>query len=138
MKPLYSDTLSAIRMVGMSSDGFRVDRGVRQGCRMAPDLFLRPMDKILEDTVTQRHLGVNIGKERFTDLDYADGVALQAESCGNVVDSLETMGQEASNFGLEINWSKTKIQSIGVQGAIPDHVLVAELVHVFCYLGCHV
>ena len=50
MKPLYSDTLSAVLM---TSEWFRVDRGVRQGCRMAPDLFLRPMDIILEETVSQ-------------------------------------------------------------------------------------
>ena len=52
------------------------------------------------------------------------------------------MGQETSKFGLEINWSKTKIQPIGVQGTILDHVLVAgnrvELIRGFCYLGSHV
>ena len=100
MKLLHSDTLSAVCMDGLTSEWFRVDRGVRQGCRMAPDLFLRPMDNILENTVTQGHLGVNIGTERFTDLDYADDVALLAESCGDVVASLVTMGQVASKFGL--------------------------------------
>src|SRR6218665_3363788 len=106
---------------------------------MAPDRFLLPMDKILHDTVSQGSLGINIGTERFTDLDYADDVALLAESCGDVVDSLETMSQKASRFGLEINWTKTKIQPISVQSTIPDHVLVAgnqmELVRGFCYLG---
>ena len=66
--------------------------------------------------LSQGHLGVNIGTECLTDLDYADDVALLAASCGNVVDSLEKMGQEASKFCLEINWSKTKIQPVGVQG----------------------
>lgn len=42
---------------------------------------------------------------------------------GDVVDSLESMDQEASKFGLEINWFNTKIQSVGVQGPLPDHVL---------------
>src|SRR6218665_1703219 len=77
------------------------------------------MDIILKETVSQGHLGVNIGKECFTDLDYADNVALLAVSCGDVVDSLEKMGQEASKFGLESNWSKTKIQGVGVQGSLP-------------------
>src|SRR6218665_3226381 len=49
---------------------------------------------------------------------------------------------EATRFGLEINWTKTKIQPIGVQGMIPDHVLVTgnqvELVRGFCYLSSHV
>ena len=89
--------------------------------------------------MSQGHLGVNIGTECFTDLDYADDMALLVESCGDVVNSLEKMVQEASKFGLEISWSKTKIQPISVQGALPDHVLVAgnqmELVCGFCYFG---
>src|SRR6218665_4069179 len=44
MKFQYSDIMSAVRMDGLTSEWFRVDRGVRQGCKMAPDLFLRPMD----------------------------------------------------------------------------------------------
>jgi len=58
-------------MDGMTSEWFRVDRGVRQGCMMAPDLFLWPMDKIMKDSVSQGHLGINIGTECFADLDYA-------------------------------------------------------------------
>jgi len=58
---------------------------------------------ILEETVSWRHLDVNIGSECFTDMDYADDVALLAESCRDVVESLESMSQEASKFGLEIN-----------------------------------
>lgn len=38
---------------------------------MAPDLFLWPIDKILEETVSQGHLCVNIVAECLTDLDYA-------------------------------------------------------------------
>ena len=41
MKLLYSDTLSAVRTDGMTSEWFRVDQGVRQGCRMTPVLFVR-------------------------------------------------------------------------------------------------
>ena len=59
-----------------------------------------------------------------------------------MVDSLEIRGEEASKFGLEMNWSKTKIQPLGAQGAIPDHVLLAgnqmEQVREFCYTGSHV
>ena len=61
--------------------------------------------------------------ECFTDLEYTDDVALLAESCSDVVESLD--GSKASKFGLEINWSKTKIQPVGVLGTLPDHVLVA-------------
>src|SRR6218665_290214 len=93
-------------------------------------------------TVSQESLDINIRTKHFTDLNYADDMAILAGSCGDVVDSLETMSQEAPRFGLEINWTKTKIQPIGVHGTIPDHVLVAgnrmELVCGFCYPGSRV
>ena len=77
MKLLYSDTMSAARMDWLTFEWFRVDRGV-----------------------SQKHLGVNIGTECFTDLDYADDVALLAESCSDVVESLGSMSQEVSNSHL--------------------------------------
>ena len=90
-------------------------------------------------TVPQGSLDINIRMKHFTDLDYADDVAILAKSCADAVDSLS---QEALRFRLEINWTKTKIQPIGVQGTIPNHVLVAgnqvELVRGCCYLGSHV
>ena len=85
MKLQYSDILSAVLMDEMTSVWFRVDRGMHQGCRMAPDLFLQSMDKMLEDTVTQGYLSVNIGTELFTDLDYANDVALLAELRGDAI-----------------------------------------------------
>jgi len=46
------------------------------------------MDWILNRTVEQSPLGVSIGKEHFTDLDYADGVALLAEMLQTLVAGL--------------------------------------------------
>ena len=39
------------------SDSFAVDSGVRQSCRIAPDLFLGPMDYVMERTV---HRGMTL------------------------------------------------------------------------------
>jgi len=52
---------------------------VQQGYRIAPDLFLRPMDHMMERTVHRGMTSVTIGKEVFTDLDFADDVSLLAE-----------------------------------------------------------
>jgi len=65
---------------------------VRQGCTVAPDLFLNTMDWILNRTVEQTSLGVSIGEESFSDLDYADDVTLLAEM-------LETGGRTAGTTG---------------------------------------
>ena len=85
VKELYTDTCSCVLSDGVHSEWFHVLSGVRQGCTVAPDLFLNPMDWILNQTVEQTPLGVSIGEESFTDLDYADDVTLLAEMLETLV-----------------------------------------------------
>ena len=76
---VYTGTCSCVLSDGVHSEWFQVLSGVRQGCTVAPDLFLSPMDWILNRTVEQTPLGVSIAEESFTDLDFADDVSLLAE-----------------------------------------------------------
>ena len=73
----------------------------------------------------------------FSDLDYADDVALLAEMLEVLILSLHVM-QEARPFGLEINWSKTKIQTtvdpLPTQQVLVDGNVV-DMVDSFTYLG---
>ena len=89
------------------SDRFSVGCGVRQGWRIAPDLFLGPMDHMMERTVHRGMTGVTLGKEVFTDLDFVDDVSLLAEMSEVLV-----LAEEAFTFGLQINWSKPKILQV--------------------------
>ena len=82
--------------------------------------------------------GVTLGKEVFTDLDFADDISLLAVMLEVLVLALTVMQEEASTFGLQLNWSKTKIlvpsstSSSTVQVA-DGHV---EVVDAFVYLEC--
>jgi hypothetical protein len=139
IQELYTDTLSSVRMEGNLSDWFYIKSGVRQGCTIAPSLFLTPMDWILERTVhIKGFAGVSLGEEAFSDLDYADDVALLAEMLEILILSLEILQDEASPFGLEVNWSKTKIQTTA-DTSVPTQVQVAgntvDVVETFTYLG---
>jgi len=71
------------------------------------------MNWIMEHTVHKGFAGATVGKEVFTDLDYADDVALLAQMLEVLLLSLSVMNEEAKPLGLHINWSKTKIQQIG-------------------------
>jgi len=51
MEALYTDTCSCVCADGVLSDWFAVGSDVRQGCRMAPDLFVGPMDHTMERSV---------------------------------------------------------------------------------------
>jgi len=55
-KALYTDSVSCVRADGCESEWFPVNSGVPQGCVVAPDAFLVPMDWLLESTVHRQHL----------------------------------------------------------------------------------
>jgi len=85
-----------------------------------------------------RLLGVSIGEESFSDLDYADDVTLLAEM-------LETGGRTAGTtgwsctLGLQVNSTETKIQHVGEPRPTQSTVQVAaenvDLVDKYIYLG---
>ena len=58
MEALYTDTCSCVCADGVLSDWFTVGSCVRQGCRIAPDLFLEPMDHVMERTAHRGMAGV--------------------------------------------------------------------------------
>ena len=109
MEGLYTDTFSCVNVDDVMSDWFAVGSGVRQGCRIAPDLFLRPMDHMMKCTVHRGMTSVMLGEEVFTDLDFVDDVSMLSEMMQVLVLALTVMQKKASTFGLRINWSKTKI-----------------------------
>ena len=103
MRELYSDTFSCVHVDGQPSDWFEGRSGVRQRCTIAPDLFLAAMDWLLQRTVHGELLGVALGNEIFTDLDFANHVTLIAETVEALLLTLEVIQQEARPLGLEIN-----------------------------------
>jgi len=58
------------------------------------------MDWLLERTVHRGMLGTSVGSESFSDLDFADDVALLAEMLSLLVLALEIMDEEARPLGL--------------------------------------
>jgi len=80
--------------------------------------------------------GVTLGKEVFTDLDFADDVSLLAEMLEVLVLALTVMQEEASAIGLQINWSKTKILQVLCSSTVQVADGHVEVVDAFVYLGC--
>jgi len=70
------------------------------------------------------YLGLTVGDVTFTDLDYADDVSLLASMLEVVVLALEILQEESSQLGLEINWSKTKLQAFDDSISHPPKVSI--------------
>jgi len=103
MKLLRTFGVESLYVDGVMSDWFAVGSGVRQGYRIAPDLFLGPMDHMMERAVHRGMTGVTLGKEMFTDLDFADDVSLLSEM-------LEVLDLALSHAGRGFYfWSSDKL-----------------------------
>ena len=99
---IYTDTLSCVRVDGLNSEWFPILSGVRQGCAVAPDLFLVPTDWFMEHTTHRGMVGTTIGKDKesFSDLDFVNDVALLALTLSVPVLALEVMDTEAQPLGM--------------------------------------
>jgi hypothetical protein len=133
---LHNGTTAKIRIGQRLSAPFPTTSGVRQGCVLAPALFCRAMDVIMEQVSLT--VGVNVGRTHFTDTNYADDVVLFVNNENEYPTALLSMETEASKLGLHVSWSKTKIQNIGTGS--PDTSLTinnekVEAVTEFSYLG---
>ena len=74
------------------SDSFSTSSGVCQGCILAPALFCRATDWIMERTA--REARVHVDNNLYTDLDYADDIVLMAEQ----TETLRHCKQLSQNF----------------------------------------
>jgi len=48
----------------------------------------------------------------ISDADFADDLAILADSMDQLLEVLQILQDEAENMGLQINWDKTKIMAI--------------------------
>jgi len=101
LEDLYTNTVSCVRVDGQVSDWFSISARVRQGCAVAPDLFLEPIDWITSRSIHRGFVGVSLSQEVFTDLDFADDVSVMAEMLEVLILALEIMNEESSALGLE-------------------------------------
>jgi len=98
----------------------------------------------LDRTVHRGFAGISVGSQVFTDLDFADDVAVLSEMLEILILSLEIMYYESLPFGLEINWDKTKIQGSDSNTANSNPASVSvlgnpvEVMESFTYLGCRI
>ena len=136
IKDLYTGTQSRVRVKGCLSEPFNTISGVRQGCVLAPAIFCRAIDWILQRALT--NCGINLTGTTFTDTDYADDIAVVESDINKLPNVLQNIEQESAKLGLHISWTKTKIQNIGtgsLAATLPVLGQNVEGVDRFIYLG---
>ena len=141
LKSWYCGVCSCVRLENECSDYFQTRTGLRQGCVMSPTFFNIYMDRMMSKVVEGQYGGVTIGEEKVTDLDFADDVALLADSWMVLALMLERMEEVTQDYGINISTKKTEVMCIRrelEQIRVEDVVMRGEMlkqVEEFTYLG---
>jgi len=98
------------------TEAFAVNTSVLQGDTLAPFLFIVVLDYVLRQAMCNLKLrvtlqprrGLSPSREYFTNLDFADDIALVSETVKNAQILLQKLETAAATVKLTVNQSKTK------------------------------
>ena len=94
-------------------DGFKMGKGVHQGCILSPFLFNLHAEYIMGNArIDEAQAGIKISRRNINNLRYADDTTLMAQS-EELKSFLMKVKQESEKVGLKLNIQKTKIMASG-------------------------
>lgn len=129
VKMLLSDTYACAVVNGHVSKRMRFMSGVRQGCPLAPLLYLF-VAQALHSWLRENGLGLDLGKGRVLPAaQYADDTKAMLKSLreGDVRGFLDIMVTFQHASGQRLNESKTELLPIGALGVLPLPATVCNL-----------
>ena len=149
IKALYINTNAKVLTPDGETEQFDILAGVLQGDTLAPFLFILVLDYVLRISLdSNNNLGLLLSSrqgsrrpsQHLTDLDFADDLALIAESIKNAETLLQSLEEAASAVGLLCNETKTEFISTSTSSDTIHSLSGAPIKQVedFVYLGSHI
>ena len=145
---LYKNTKAKVRSPDGDTEFFDILAGVLQGDTLAPFIFIICLDYVLRNSVDKiTELGLTLTKARgrrypaitITDADYADDLALMADTIAEAETLLHRLESAAGDIGLFVNAGKTEYISFNQEGLIKTIAgLSLKQVDTFTYLGSNI
>ena len=102
---IYWEQKAVVRIENDRSDWIRIQRGVRQGCVLSPNLFSVYSQKIVDKLEDME--GVRVGGMNITNIRYADDTVLMADTKEKLQRLVNVLNEECSRYGLGMNIQKT-------------------------------
>ena len=96
----------------MEQDGFKLGKGVGQGCVLSPYLLNLYAEYIMQNVgLDEAQAGIKIARRNINNLTYADDTTLMAESEEELKSLLMKVKEETEKVGLKLNVQKMKIMA---------------------------
>ena len=110
LRNLYAGQEVTVRTGHGTTDWFRTEKGVHQGCILSPCLFNFYAEYIMRNAgLEETQAGIKIAGRNINNLKYADDITFMAESEKELKSLLTKVKEESENVGLQLNIQKTKI-----------------------------
>ena len=145
---LYRNTKVKVRSPNGDTEYFDIVAGVLQGDTLAPYIFIICLDYVLRTSIDKiKENGFELTKKRsrrypattITDADYADDIAILANTPDQAETLLHSLERAAASIGLHVNAHKTEYMCYNQTGDISTlEGTPLKLVDKFTYLGSSV
>ena len=106
---LYYNQKAGVRVNGETSNLFEIQKGVRQGCVLSPDLFNLYSEDIFEHIKDLK--GACINGENITNIRYADDTAVLANSQEDLQALVDRTTNESEAMRLFLNVKKNRVHA---------------------------
>ena len=112
LRNLYVGQEATVRTLYETTDWFKIEKGVRQGCLLSPCLFNLYAEHITRNAgLDELQAGIKVVGRNINNLRYADDTTLMAESEEELKSLLIRVKEESERASLRLNVKKTKIMA---------------------------
>lgn len=122
--------------VSLENDGrhYNINKGVKQGCPLSPDLFNAVLEGIFKE-LNWNGRGIKINGNYLTNLRFADDIVLFSNCPTELEIMINELNTASKLRGLKMNPLKTKIMTSSASVPISLDNTVIEQVSEYIYLG---